>query len=1298
MPLTIKQLNLAEKYSVLPPKVNDPGVVVRGLQEVPVPSLRHAEEAWQHGRHQRVTAATGMNDRSSRSHCIFMLRVTRPGRPYGDKLSIVDLAGSECIKKTCVPGKSHAANKETVEEAKAINQSLSTLGLVINRLVKLQSTRSGDIHVPYRSSKLTRVLQDSLGGGSRTALTINCSISSLQVAETLSTLRFGTRARMCVNTAPSSSCEEPMLLKTLRAARQELQRLQARALYSCDDGDSDGTPFSGLSALSLEQESVSTLDFSPEPALPGGHRSRFAPYGMELSLVQEADCETEDLSIPCRLSLATTPHQAALSLPRPPRTSSRRASRRSRRTSCGSRGILANGVSFVEGLETSAAWEHPLTISEKRSRLVAILTKEVTCAEKESSAAQDLAAELRQRCEGLQAEAEWLRAERDSYIMESNNHCQTVQELTACCAALYVQALMSRVQGKGPKGANAMAGAEAEAKQALQDARAKTAALDEEKQSLQEHARELEAAMSKLHLRFDEETAERKRLEMQATESAERCKAAETAVQNLQQAADSARRGQDSEKDQLSTRAADLQHTVDKLQQQLEEERSSHHAQLQQTLQAADAEAEEQHALQEDSKAKTAALHEEKQSLQEQARELEAAMSQLQLRFDEETAERKRLEMQAAQSAERCKAAETAVQNLQQEADSARRCQESEKDQLSTRAADLQHTVDKLQQLEEERSRHHAQLQQRLHAAVAEAEEHHALLEDARANTASLGEEKQSLQEQARGLEAAMSQLQLRFDEETAERKRLEMQAAQSAERCKVAETAVQNLLQEADSTRRGQESEKDQLSTRAADLQHTVDKLQQQLEEERSRHHAQLQQRLHAAVAEAEEHHALLEDARAKTASLVEEKQSLQEQARELEAAMSKLQLRFDEETAERKRLEMQAALLAERCKAAETAVQNLLQEADSTRHGQESEKDQLSTRTADLQHTVDKLQQQLEEERSRHHTELHETLQAAGAEAEEQHALQEDSKAKTAALHEEKQSLQEQARELEAAMSQLQLRFDEETAERKRLEMQAAQSAERCKEAETAVQNLQQEADSAQLGQDSEKDQLSTQAADLQHTVDKLQQQLEEERSRHHAQLQQTLQAAGAEAEEQHALREDSKAKTAALHEEKQSLQEQARELEAAMSQLQLRFDTETAERKRLEMQAAQSERCKAAETAVQNPHQEADSARLGQDSEKGQLSTRAANPQHTVEELQQLEEERLESTTAAQFREQRHAALRTDHLSPESLVFRGVQPKRRKMERSAKPHAQPLRNEAEQSCYYCRSFFWAPGTAGR
>ncbi|CAJ1348248.1 unnamed protein product [Effrenium voratum] len=127
-----------------------------------------------------------------------------------------------------------------------------------------------------------------------------------------------------------------------------------------------------------------------------------------------------------------------------------------------------------------------------------------------------------------------------------------------------------------------------------------------------------------------------------------------------------------------------------------------------------------------------------------------------------------------------------------------------------------------------------------------------------------------------------------------------------------------------------------------------------------------------------------------------------------------------------------MQAAQSAERCKAAETAVQNLQQEADSTRHGQESEKDQLSTRTADLQHTVDKLQQQLEEERSRHHTELHETLQAAGVEAEEQHALQEDSKAKTAALHEEKQSLQEQARELEAAMSQLQLRFDEETAER--------------------------------------------------------------------------------------------------------------------------------------------------------------------------------------------------------------------------------------------------------------------------
>jgi len=99
------------------------------------------------------------------------------------KLYLVDLAGSEKVGKTGAEGK-------RLDEAKTINKSLSTLGLVINSLTDGKST-----HVPYRDSKLTRVLQDSLGGNSKTSLIITCSPSAFNEAETVSTLRFGIRAK-----------------------------------------------------------------------------------------------------------------------------------------------------------------------------------------------------------------------------------------------------------------------------------------------------------------------------------------------------------------------------------------------------------------------------------------------------------------------------------------------------------------------------------------------------------------------------------------------------------------------------------------------------------------------------------------------------------------------------------------------------------------------------------------------------------------------------------------------------------------------------------------------------------------------------------------------------------------------------------------------------------------------------------------------------------------------------------------------------------------------------------------------
>ncbi|KAL7003036.1 hypothetical protein U1Q18_004194 [Sarracenia purpurea var. burkii] len=119
------------------------------------------------------------------------------------KLVLVDLAGSEKIEKTGAEGL-------VLEEAKTINKSLSALGNVINALTCGPLSKAN--HIPYRDSKLTRILQDALGGNSRTALLCCCSPSSSNASESLSTLRFGARATH-IKAAPRVSCKEDKYTK-----------------------------------------------------------------------------------------------------------------------------------------------------------------------------------------------------------------------------------------------------------------------------------------------------------------------------------------------------------------------------------------------------------------------------------------------------------------------------------------------------------------------------------------------------------------------------------------------------------------------------------------------------------------------------------------------------------------------------------------------------------------------------------------------------------------------------------------------------------------------------------------------------------------------------------------------------------------------------------------------------------------------------------------------------------------------------------------------------------------------------
>ncbi|KAF9053710.1 kinesin 2 [Hymenopellis radicata] len=161
------------------------GVCIQGLEEISVKDCEDALALLTKGSHRRQTAATKFNDHSSRSHSIFSITV-HTKEPGIGKLNLVDLAGSENI------GRSGAQNTRA-REAGMINQSLLTLGRVINALVEKAS------HVPYRESKLTRLLQDSLGGRTKTSIVATVSPARCNLEETLSTLDYAMHAKSIRN-------------------------------------------------------------------------------------------------------------------------------------------------------------------------------------------------------------------------------------------------------------------------------------------------------------------------------------------------------------------------------------------------------------------------------------------------------------------------------------------------------------------------------------------------------------------------------------------------------------------------------------------------------------------------------------------------------------------------------------------------------------------------------------------------------------------------------------------------------------------------------------------------------------------------------------------------------------------------------------------------------------------------------------------------------------------------------------------------------------------------------------------
>ena len=196
----------------------DKGIFVKNLNFFHVKTIADIGTAMENGNNHRIVKTTNMNEKSSRSHAIFTIYIETSEKQRGKdliragKLNLVDLAGSERQKKTGAEG-------DRLKEAIKINLSLSALGNVINALVE------GGQHIPYRDSKLTMLLQDSLGGNTKTLMIAVVSPADYNYDESLSTLRYANRAKDIKNKPKINEDPKDAMLREYAKQIEELKKL-----------------------------------------------------------------------------------------------------------------------------------------------------------------------------------------------------------------------------------------------------------------------------------------------------------------------------------------------------------------------------------------------------------------------------------------------------------------------------------------------------------------------------------------------------------------------------------------------------------------------------------------------------------------------------------------------------------------------------------------------------------------------------------------------------------------------------------------------------------------------------------------------------------------------------------------------------------------------------------------------------------------------------------------------------------------------------------------------------------------
>ena len=199
------------------------GVFVADLTKYPVSSYEEISNKMEEGYQNRTIGSTLMNNTSSRAHTIVTVefkQVQAVGKTKSEKLSkinLVDLAGSERANSTGATG-------ERLKEGCNINKSLLILGNVINTLADKASGKKKDVLPPYRDSALTRILQNALGGNSKTVMICALSPASINYEETLSTLRYADRAKKIQNKAVINESEHDKVVRLLKEENNDLKK------------------------------------------------------------------------------------------------------------------------------------------------------------------------------------------------------------------------------------------------------------------------------------------------------------------------------------------------------------------------------------------------------------------------------------------------------------------------------------------------------------------------------------------------------------------------------------------------------------------------------------------------------------------------------------------------------------------------------------------------------------------------------------------------------------------------------------------------------------------------------------------------------------------------------------------------------------------------------------------------------------------------------------------------------------------------------------------------------------------